>query len=110
VRPDRQPFLFAGLWERWRNPDDATAEPLETFTLLTTTPNGVAAPIHDRMPVILDGEARKQWLDETTTPEVLAGLLRPYPDEYLTRYAVPALVGSPKNDVPECIVPLPAGG
>jgi hypothetical protein len=37
----------------------------------------------------------------------MASLLWPYPDEYLTRYAVPALVGSPKNDVPECIVPLP---
>lgn len=63
VRPDRQPFPFAGLWEHWRHPDDANAEPLETFTLLTTTPNGVAALVHDRMPVILDGEARNQWLD-----------------------------------------------
>jgi putative SOS response-associated peptidase YedK len=60
--------------------------------------------------VILDGEARNQWLDETTTVESLASLLRPYPDEYLTRYAVPALVGSPKNDVPECIVPLAPTG
>lgn len=67
----------------------------------------MAEPIHDRMPVILDGEARTQWLDETTTPKALAGLLCPYPDEHLTRYAVPALVGSPKNVVPECIVPLP---
>ena len=58
----------------------------------------------------IDAEARRQWLDETTPVESLASLLRPYPDEHLTRYAVPALVGSPKNDVPECIVPLPAGG
>jgi putative SOS response-associated peptidase YedK len=110
VRPDRQPFLFAGLWEHWRNPEDAAAEPLETFTILTTTPNSVAAPVHDRMPVILDGEARRQWLDEATPVESLASLLRPYPDEHLTRYAVPALVGSPKNDVPECIVPLDSLG
>ncbi len=80
---------------------------METFTILTTTPNGVAAPIDDRMPVILDGEARNQWQGESTTPEALAGLLRPYPDEHLIRFAVPALVGSPKNDVLECIVPLP---
>jgi putative SOS response-associated peptidase YedK len=110
VRPDRQPFLFAGLWEHWRNPADPAAEPLETFTILTTTPNTVAAPIHDRMPVILDGEARRQWLDEATPVESLASLLRPYPDERLTRYAVPALVGSPKNDVPECIAPIDALG
>jgi putative SOS response-associated peptidase YedK len=59
VRLDRQPFQFAGLWDHWRNPDDADAEPLETFTVLTTTPNRVAAPIHDRMPVILDGGGAK---------------------------------------------------
>jgi putative SOS response-associated peptidase YedK len=58
------------------------------------------------MPVILDGDARRQWMDNTTPVEALASLLRQYPDECLTRYAVLALVGSPRNDVPECVRPL----
>ena len=106
VRPDHEPFLFAGLWESWRDPADPSAAPLESFTIITTEPNAVAAPVHDRMPVILDGEAIRKWLAEDTSTETLVSLLRPCPDADLTRYPVAALVGSPKNDVPQCIVPL----
>ena len=42
-------FALAGLWESWRGGDES----LETFTILTTTPNNIVAPIHDRMPVII---------------------------------------------------------
>ena len=52
--PGDRAFGFAGLWERWR-PDDET-EPVDTCTIITTTANGLMAPIHDRMPVILRPE------------------------------------------------------
>jgi hypothetical protein len=48
---DRQPFAFAGLWENWKDPK--TEDWLRTFTILTTSPNEVVGPLHDRMPVIL---------------------------------------------------------
>ncbi len=105
VQPDYRPFVFAGLWESWRDPAN-DAQPLESFTVLTTEPNAVTAPVHDRMPVILEGEAIRKWLAPDTASEVLATLLKPCPASSLTRYAVAALVGSPKNDVPQCIEPL----
>src|SRR4030095_16093371 len=35
---------------------------LYTFTIITTRPNALLKPIHDRMPVIYDGEMGRQWL------------------------------------------------
>ena len=52
-------FAFAGIWER----REAEDELLETVAILTTSPNAIMASIHDRMPVILDLEARSRWLD-----------------------------------------------
>jgi putative SOS response-associated peptidase YedK len=45
---DRNLFGFAGLWERWK--DKASGEALRTFTIITTAPNELCAPLHDRMP------------------------------------------------------------
>ena len=57
---DERPFAFAGLWDRWESPDEGA---IETCTILTTAPNAVLAPIHDRMPVILPPAEYAQWLD-----------------------------------------------
>ena len=46
-----EPFAFAGLWESWQQP---VSPPLETFTILTTGPNEIMKPIHNRMTVILE--------------------------------------------------------
>ena len=54
---DGSPLALAGLWERWKNPE-AAGEVVHTFTVLTTEPNELCAPIHDRMPVIL---GRENW-------------------------------------------------
>jgi len=51
---------MAGLWERWIN----QGEPLETFTIITTSPNGLVSPVHDRMPVIFTPDAGEAWLEE----------------------------------------------
>jgi len=45
-----EPFAMAGLWERWQPREGAA---LETFTILTTDPNELLHPIHNRMPAIL---------------------------------------------------------
>ena len=79
-RADGHPLLFAGLWEEWR---PAEGESLRSCTIITTTPNAVMEPIHNRMPVILGPEEWREWLDPETPAAQLQHLLRPCPDEWL---------------------------
>jgi len=99
---DRAPFGFAGLWERW----SGEGEPVESCTIVTTTPNEVLEPLHDRMPAIVEPDDFAAWLDpgERDT-ERLAGLLRPYPAERMEAYRVGLVVNNPANDDSRCIEP-----
>ena len=101
---DGEPFAFAGLWDHWAPAD---GQPLETCTILTTTPNELVRPIHDRMPVILPPSAYGAWLDPKTSdvPTVQA-LLTPYPAEKMIAYPVSTRVNNPAHDTPECVLPL----
>jgi putative SOS response-associated peptidase YedK len=98
-------FAFAGLWERWKNPQDGSI--LRSFTIATGRPNRLCAPIHDRMPVILPPAAWPLWLGEAEADrgELLA-LLQPYPDELMRAYAVGPRVGNVRNDDPALLEPL----
>src|SRR5215467_9084324 len=57
-------FAFAGLWERWRDPE---GDWIRSCSILTTTPNAVTSQVHDRMPVILDKTDYELWLDPAFT-------------------------------------------
>jgi putative SOS response-associated peptidase YedK len=94
-------FGFAGLWETWRGPEG----PVETCTIVTTGPNAVTAPIHDRMPVILDPAEYGRWLDPSQ-PDAQA-LLRPCPDDWLEAFPVSTRVNSPRHDSADLIEPFP---
>lgn len=96
-RRDSQPFAFAGLWEWW-GPEGT--EPIESCTIITTAPNELMTPIHNRMPVILPSDSYELWLDPSSQPEPLKTLLRPCPSEELEAYPVTALVGNPRNNAP----------
>jgi putative SOS response-associated peptidase YedK len=91
-----EPFAFAGVWERWRAEENA--DPLDTFTILTTSPNELMNPIHNRMPVIVAAGDYDRWLDRTIGTEGIADLLRPYPAEEMEAYAVSTRVNNVKND------------
>lgn len=54
------PFVLAGLWENWN--DKESGESLQTATLLTTAANEFMAPLHHRMPVILEANTAGEWL------------------------------------------------
>jgi putative SOS response-associated peptidase YedK len=90
----RQPFAFAGLWENWKDPK--TNEWVRTFTILTTQPNDVIAPLHDRMPVILAADGYDRWLGKDDP----ADLIRSYPADEMITWPVSTRVNTPTNDDP----------
>ncbi|MDY0167321.1 MAG: SOS response-associated peptidase [Thermoguttaceae bacterium] len=97
-------FAFAGLWERWEGPDHTC---IESCTLLTTEPNPLVRPIHNRMPVLLPQDAYDLWLDPAEQdPGRLLPLLCPYPAGPMRARAVSTVVNSPRNDSPDCIAPV----
>ncbi len=113
-RNKKHPFLlrrrgggllaFAGIWDSWHG--DAPSGHLETFSIVTGPPNEVAAPIHDRMPVILPEPDYDIWLDPEADPNHLLELLDVYPAERMEAYPVSLVVNNPRNDSPDCIEPL----
>jgi len=103
-RSDGDPLALAGLWSSWRDPD--TAAHLYTCSILTTDPNQLVAPLHDRMPVVLDAADWDAWLAEATPPGELRSLLRPAPSETMDAYAVSPAVNNVRNEGPELLAPL----
>lgn len=95
------PFAFAGLWESW---DPEGLGPLETCAIVTTEPNELVRPLHDRMPVILKPEDFSLWL--AGPEEALGPLLAPLPAGEMESHPVSSLVNSAMNDSPECVQPL----
>jgi putative SOS response-associated peptidase YedK len=101
---DSRLFAFAGLWERWTK---GGGEPLETFTIITTEPNEVVAPLHDRMPVILASDHFGEWLEPSPMrPDRLRELLSPCPAAGMEAYPVSTRVNSPANDDSSCVARL----
>ena len=95
-----EPFGFAGLWESWNSPEGAL---VQSCTIITTVPNTLMEPIHNRMPVMLPKEAEALWLGQTEVGE-LRELLLPYSADEMQAYEVSSVVNSVHMDVPECIV------
>ena len=107
LEPER-PFGFAGLYEIWTPP---LGEKLVTCTIITTEPNELVRPIHDRMPVILPKDAEDFWLDSAVEDHTrLLDLLQPYQASGMAAYTVSRLVNSVKNNSPECIEPVSVMG
>ena len=98
----KEPFTFAGLWETWK---DQQEKEIRTFTIITTEPNEILQPIHNRMPVIMKPEDEEAWLDPQADPKHLVKILTPYTEKEMEAYAVSKLVNSPKHDSLDCIEP-----
>lgn len=112
ISPKDDPvFAFAGLFEAWRPHADAEGKDMRgeseewmlTCCIVTTAPNAIMAPIHDRMPVILKREDEDAWLDPKSAEPTLLSLLAPYDPGKTALYRVDVRVNSVKNDDPQCL-------
>jgi putative SOS response-associated peptidase YedK len=99
-----QLFAFAGLWERWKDPNGNW---IKTCSILTTTPNVVTSGVHDRMPVILDPDSYDLWLDPAMTKvEAVSDLLKPCDARLMRCYPVSTRINHVANDDEECCQPV----
>jgi putative SOS response-associated peptidase YedK len=96
-----KPYALAGLWERWK--DHKAGTELLTFTVITTDPNEVVQPLHDRMPVIILERDYDRWLQPGDPDRPPIDLLRPFDADKMTAWKVDKAVGNVKNDRPELI-------
>ena len=95
-----EPFAFAGIW------DPADASYPETFCILTTTPNSLLAPIHNRMPVLLAGETARRWIGSAPLEAREFGeLTAPLDPGRMESRAVNRYVSNSRNEGPRCIEP-----
>lgn len=94
-------FFMAGIYES----GNELRPP--TFAILTTRANDLMARIHNRMPAIVDDEEAKRWLTPgAIAADELARLTEPHPAAEMEAVSVSSLVNNPRNDVPECLVPV----
>lgn len=97
LKRDERPFAMAGIWDAWYNKE---GEEIRSFSIITTIANELLAPIHHRMPVILDKEAGHLWLSSLNGEEV-AHLLQPYSADDMKAYRISKKVNSPLNNFAE---------
>ncbi len=101
---NRNPFAFAGLWELWNSPDGSE---IRSCTIITTQPNSLLEPIHNRMPVILPPDAYSRWLDPgEKQPAQLNELLIPFHSSEMEAYPVSKMVNNTQNDSADLIHPI----
>ena len=105
IMKDRSVFGFAGLCEKWT--DKVSGEVIRSCTIITTEPNALCEPIHNRMPVILDPGDYARWLGERpVTSNELQEMLRPYYGKPMKAIKIGPKIGNVKNDEPRLIEPI----
>ena len=100
---NRTPFAFAGIWQTNTTPDGSN---VTTFAIITTRANSLIAPIHDRMPAMLNPTDKDLWFSSLAQLGDLLTLLRPAPSDDLQAYEVSRRVNKASVDTPELLEPV----
>lgn len=97
-------FALGGLWEAWRSTE--SGEWVITCAILTTEPNELLTPIHDRMPVIIRPDDYRAWINPSTKTEDVRRLVASFPEKEMKAWEVSLLVNDPKGDDARVIAPI----
>lgn len=100
-----QLFAFAGFWEQM---EDEAGEVIHTFTIITCPANADLQPISTRMPVILNEENEKIWLDNSSTDEEHLAMLKPLKAGRLKHFTISPRINNTDIDEASLIRPTPA--
>ncbi|MBW6514592.1 MAG: SOS response-associated peptidase [Candidatus Syntrophosphaera sp.] len=111
---DKQPFFIhdagddllylAGIYDAWFGPDGSF---IPSLGIITTEANAAMQSLHQRMPVLLFGSDRLDWLDHTLTDALdFVPLLKPAPDEAIALQPVSRFVNKVGNNSEECLLPV----
>lgn len=97
-RADGTPLVLAGVWQEWG------PERLPTLAVVTTHANATMAPIHHRIPVVIEAHDWGLWLGEQGKGAAL--LMRPPAEDVLRFHRVSTEVNSNRAEGPELIEPI----
>ncbi len=102
---NQRPLLaLAGIWEHWMGADGSE---METMAILTTEANRFMAPLHDRMPVMVQSPDFERWLDcKMGRAQDIEDLLKPAPEDLLEEIAVNRDLNNPRNEGPHLQEPV----
>lgn len=98
-------FSFAGLYTGWKHP--RTGNEINSYAIITTSPNQLMTQVHNRMPVILKKEDEDKWLNpDMVEVEHIKDFLKPYPSERMEKIPVSKRVNNPFNNDADVIKPV----
>ncbi len=101
---DESPFMLGGVYSVWK---DAEEQEHPSFSIITTEPNELMMPIHNRMPVIIPADSFEAWLDPSNNDtDALTALLVPYPADKMKAYPVSRYVNNTRNEGEQCLQPV----
>ncbi len=98
-------FSFPGVWEEY---DDDEGNYFHTFSIITIASHQLVAPMSETMPVILNKELEKIWLDKKSEESDLLKVLSPLSEDILDNYTISSAIYQLSNDGPSLILPAPA--
>jgi putative SOS response-associated peptidase YedK len=100
---NHEPFGLAGIWERWVGENKT----IDSCSIITVEANKLIAPIHNRMPAIIDPKDYNSWLDVNNTKwDEIKKYLKPFKDALLETHPVTQKMNSPRYNKPDCIYPV----
>ena len=109
----REPFALGGIWDFWKPKGGDVDSGVSTCAILTTDPNTLLSPIHDRMPVIVPGGRFAAWLDARTPEPAVRDMVQPFPSDELAAWRISTRVNKADADDAGLLEPaedLPASG